>query len=59
MQRPALVSSRKKAFRKSVLLQTLNIGQVSSIQAKTALLKTNQDIRDLYDTLDTSALILL
>lgn len=59
MQRPALVSSRKKAFRKSALLQTLNIGQVSSIQAKTALLKTNQDFRDLYDTLDTSALILL
>lgn len=59
MQRPALVSSRKQAFRKSVLLQTLNTGQVSSIQAKTALLKTNRDIRDLYDTLDTSALILL
>lgn len=59
MQRPALVSSRKKAFRKSALLQTLNIGQVSSIQAKTTLLKTNRDIRDLYDTLDTSALILL
>lgn len=59
MQRSALVSSRKKAFRKSALLQTLNTGQVSSIQAKTALLKTNQDIKDLYDTLDTSALIWL